>query len=240
MKKMITIAAIENGAALPDDILFEGAEIIKPLKDESADSFFKRYFKCADGKYTAFVDAKINLYDFFGFLNALDRCASDAVTFNGGIVFKTSAIKGVNFIGTDARCAEICALCECKSIAKTDVTPYSPIKFDKGYSDEYEKCVYAALNSYSKSKSKVPKEVYSTCFDLLVSRVSQFLAAQFLGLREGSAKVENAEKFYEELKKHTVLYHAVDKKLDIKGGLEGVKKDKFKISSGLAKKLAAK
>ena len=237
MKKLLTIAVTENGELFPDSILFEGAELIKRQNGESAEVYFKRLFKCADGKYVCFCGDIISLEDFYGFLNALDGCNADALIFDGGVAFKTATVKSANFSGADARCAEVAAFAECKTISRLALSPYFQRYTFKSYSEEYYTSLLGAIENFARAKSRMTKEIYTSCFDVLSTRAAQYLAAELIAVREGAADVKIAESFHGALTAHKVLYLAIDKKLDIKGGLDGVAADKFKVSSGVAKKL---
>ena len=58
MKNCLTVALLNACESFPDDVLFEGVDIIKPVKSESVDSFFARCKKNAPGKYILFSEGK--------------------------------------------------------------------------------------------------------------------------------------------------------------------------------------
>lgn len=238
MKKVLTIGVLKNADLLPDELLFEGAEIIKVKPDESSELYFKRLFKAAEGKYLMFADGRFTLYDFYALLCALEKASADAVTFEGGLCLKISTVKSAQYKGFDKTCAELAGLFESKSVATLNLLPLAFAASDNGYSDDAENCVKAAIDGYAKSRSKLNKDVYSLCFDTVSDRVADFYADALLAVRAGKLEPEKLSAFNDELKKHTVLYLAVDKRLDLKGGLKAVADSGFKISGGIAKKLS--
>lgn len=231
MKKLLTVVVYSGTTKNFDGFRYEKAELI--VCAEPAE--FQRALKKANGKYTVICGgARIN--DLQPLLDLIDGAGADIIAFANGAAVKTQAFKGA--YGVEAADLFLCAVSaemQCKSILKTELTPFAFAKKAAPCADRYDGILKACL-TFKEVKAKLAREVYNYVFESLCAELVGFYASAMLEIRNGSFSADKLAEFDVRLKSEIVLYLAVEKRFAA-APLKKLRDKQFKISFLTANKL---
>lgn len=185
-------------------------------------------FAKAKGKYTFICDRAFTYADAHGFLLALDSFNADAVIFNGGCCFKTAVIKAVAAKSGKKELTEIYAALLCKSVARSDIKPFTYAKKALEYADGTDNEILKSVDEFNKSKARLPKEVYTFAFDLICAELNRFYISAVYALYKRKLSAQTLLDFDGRLKENIVLYLAMEKRFTA-GDLKKLRSKGFKI-----------
>ena len=212
MKQIVTVIVCEK---LNEEISSpeSGLDIMYTDENRSCAEIIQGGLKQSKSKYAVLVDSDFTLLDAGAFLQAADKANADILTFNGGYCFKTSILKGLNFEDCgDRYSAEIFAALSSKSIAELDIQPFKFTGTHTPYSEETQARLLRCLEVFKTCKAKMPKEVYSFTFDMILGRLVSFYLTAILAVRSGEMAAESLTEFDLKLKENIVLYLALEKR----------------------------
>lgn len=230
MKKILTVAVCKNA----DSELTapcEEIDIFYPGKDgRQGDKSVYGLLRQAKSKYTVLVDSDFTFKETDSFLKELDVATADIIVFDGGYLFKSAILKGLPArLCVDRYSAEIFGAFNAKTVSTVNLKPFAFNACYTEYSDEIAARLSDALDEFKKSKSKLPKEVYSFIFKALLSRLITFYMSAMLAVREKSLAAEALKEFDTKLRDNIVLYLALDKRFSA-ADLKKLRGKDFKIN----------
>lgn len=224
MKKLLTIISKDLEEASEDDAP-DGVEMLG-----TGTSSLYETLKKAKGKYTVLAEGDMMCDLDDRFFDDLSETNADIIVYDGGFVFKTSLLKGLNaeqFVLKST--AELFAALECKSVAKFGYKPFTFTPVKREYTVAEELSLSDVLTEFKKCKSKLSKEVYTFAFDAICSELCVFYILATLAVRDGKLTVQKLKEFDARLKENIVLYLAIDKRFTA-DNLSKLRERDFKIS----------
>lgn len=233
MKKILSIVLCNNAGeklTLPDD----GAEILR-FDESQAEKNPKALYELirqTKGKYTVIIDTDCtaNDEDFVNILKICEECTADILAFDGGYALKTTTVKGVPAkLYTDRYGAEIYTAFDSKEIVWVTFKPFAFTTQRARYSLTDEEKLEETLEEFKKSKSKLPKAVYSFIFDILCTRLITFYTCAMMAIYRKETTADKLVEFDKRLKGNVVLYLALEKRFTA-ADLKKLREKNFKIS----------
>lgn len=235
MKQIVTIIVCEK-LNKEIDSPQNGLDIMYTDEDRTCAEIIHGGVKQSKSKYTVLVDSDFTLLDADVFLQAAESSNADILTFNGGYCFKTSILKGLDLDDCgDRYSAEIFAALASKSVAGLDIQPFRFTGTHTPYSEETKVRLMRCLDEFKVSKAKMPKDVYSFAFDMILGRLVTFYLTAILAVRAGETTAESLIEFDLKLKENIVLYLALEKRFTA-ADLKKLRENNFKISFFTANK----
>lgn len=225
MKKILTFIlseeTIESGA-MP-----ENAELLyaKPENDKSIYEALKQ----AKGKYTYIPESVLLSADLQELFDELEKTNADIISFKDGCCFKTAVLKGLNAkLCTDVFSVLAYASFASKSIASLDCTPFEAAPQKNCYKEGLERHLEDIINEFNKCKAKLPKDVYSFAFDLILQKLTTFYICAMLAIYAKKLDFNVLKEFDLKLKENIVLYLALEKRFTF-ANLAKLRQKDFKI-----------
>ena len=224
MKKLLTVVVFGQTELNFDELPYEKAEFT--VCESKAD--VQRAVKRANGKYAVVCEGGVKLNDLQPLLNAADGASADIIAFTGGAAYKPSILKGLDGADCADRLFNVYAAMQCKSILKTELTPFA---FAKNVEPCEAKCaeLLRACKQFKEVKAKLAREVYTYVFENLCACLTKFYMRAMLEMRSGSFTAQQLIEFDSALKDEIVLYLAVDKRFTA-APLKKLRDKQFKIS----------
>lgn len=217
MKKILTIAVLDDTSNLNCE--FEEVEIIQ------ADD--KQLKKCKS-KYAVLLKDGFTYNDLRSLLDRATDSSADIISFNGGCLFKASAIKHTD-IGTDIFNLNIANVLNCRSIERTSLNPFKLAEDGIDCSADAFGKLKSALQEYKAAKTKVPVDVYSYARDIICERLSLFYKSYMLAIRKGADSQALVE-FDKDIKTFDMVLYKVFENRFNHDELEKLRAKSFKIS----------
>lgn len=229
MKQIVTVIVCEKLESEVNSPV-SGLDIMYTDESRSCAEIIHGGVKQSKSRYTVLVDSDFSLSDVQPFLDAADSSNADILTFDGGYCFKTAVLKGLDIENCgDRYSAEIFAALSSKSISKLEMQPFEFKGTHTPYSEEAQARLVKCLDVFRLSKSKLPKDVYSFAFEIILSRLVTFYITAILAVRSGEITVDRLTEFDSKLKENIVLYLALEKRFTY-ANLKKLRESYFKIS----------
>lgn len=217
MRKVLTIAVWGDCSNL--NPTSEDTEIV-PATDAS--------LKKCKSKYTVFLKSGFTYNDFRPLLDRAESASADIISFEGGCLFRTSAIKHPD-TKTDIFNLQIACILNCKSLEKTSFTPFKLAEDEMDCSENAFEKLKSTLNDYAAAKTKVSVEVYSFARDLICERLVLFYKCYMLAMRMGADNNLLVE-FDKQIKSSDMVLYKVFENRFNHVELEKLRAKNFKIS----------
>ena len=229
MKNLLTIVVYCNSDT-GSTTLYDGIELIYPVDREPEAEFTSRAIKEACGKYIVLLGQKFKFADVSPLLNILDKNSPDMVTFTGGTAIKASIVKSAAKHSTDIFSSIILSILDCKSVLKSNYTPFIFEKSEAIFTETNYNGLLTAAKEFIAMKAKLSKDVYSLVMNALCQRLVIFYLTAMLGIKNGEIKSETLIEFDSKLKGEIVLFLALEKNFTY-AKLTKLRKKDFKISA---------
>ena len=217
MKKVLTIAVF--GGNLNSNSMFETAELISATNP---------LLKKCKSRYTVFLQNGFSYHDLRLLLYKAEKATADIVTFEGGCLFKTSAVKYPDE-KTDIFTTQLSCALNCKSIEKTELAPFKLAKDEIDCNEGAFEKLTCVLNEYRTSKTKVPLDVYSYARDIICDRLILFYKSYMLAVKKGADNNLLVE-FDKQIKSSDMVLYKVFENRFGHAKLEKLRAKNFKIS----------
>lgn len=228
MKKLLTIIECEKLNNRFDPQVVEEIEFIAAREEIAHDENIKNGIKQAKGKYILLIDCDAAFKTVLPFFEELEKTSADIFTFDGGYCFRSAVLKGLSLKDDDKFSTEISATMASKSIAKSEIRPFSFNRAHTEYSDGVLERLESALAEFKKSKAKLSKDIYSFAFDIICQRLEDFYISAALAVRKKQLDAEKLVEFDAQLKENIVLYLGLEKRFTA-ADLKKLRDKKFKI-----------
>lgn len=225
MKKILTLIlsqeTIESGT-MPEsaELLYATGEKNKGLYDAA---------KQAKGKYVYIPETVLTSADLQELFNELEKTNADIVAFKDGALIKAGVLKGLNAkLCESGFSALIYSVFNSKSVFSIDCKPFELEKTKAEYSNEREKDLNGIIGDFNKCKAKLPKEVYSLAFDLILQKLVEFYICAMLAIHAKKLDFSVLKEFDSRLKQNVVLSLALEKRFTC-ANLAKLRQKEFKI-----------
>lgn len=234
MKNLLSIVVGCDSGVKNSSTLYDGIELIYP-KEGEPEADVIRELKNVNSKYAVLFGHKFKFADVSSLLNTIDKSSHDLIQFNGGVAIKSSIVKAAAKNSPDIFSCYILSVLNCKSILKSNYTPFILEKSEMNFTEENYNGLLTAAREFIATKAKISKDIYSITMNALCQRLVIFYLTAMIGIKEGKIDSEPLIAFDCKLKGEIVLYLALEKNFTY-AKLTKLRKRGFKISKFKANK----